>query len=252
MWRLLAQVVVGFVSGYLSGQLGIGGGIVTTPAIRVLLGYPATIAVGTPLAIIIPTSLVAMTQYARAGFVDRALAVRAGLAGSVGAVMGAYVTRLVPGGIILLLTSAVMIVVAVRFAARGSEYAGARVETRRGLIYGVGLAAGLFSGFLGLGGGTVLIPAFVVLLGRDTKTAFGTSLAVVCAMALPGAVVHWLLGHIDIRLAALMMAGVIPGAWAGAHVAIRAREATLRRAFAAFLVLAALVMGAGELVRVLR
>ena len=251
----LAAIVVGFASGYLSGQLGVGGGILTTPAIRLVLGYPAYIAVGTPLVVIIPTTIAAAAQYAREQLVDWRLAAQVAPVGLAGVLAGAYLTRFVSGDWILIATAAVMMVVAARMA-RGRS-AGSRNSStdprrdRQWLSCGVGLAAGFFSGFLGLGGGVILVPAFSVLFARGIKVALGTSLVTICAFAVPGAIVHWTLGHVDLRLAGLLILGVVPGARLGARVAIRAPEAVLRVAFALFLIVFAVIMGGSEIVRTL-
>lgn len=252
-WLAVETAAVGLLSGYASGQLGVGGGILATPAIRVLLGYPAMIAVGTPLLVIVPTVITSAVEYARADCVDWRLAGRAGATGVPGAIAGAYMTRFIPGGIILLATAVLMVVAAVGVA-RGRDVSESRHESRDGPVwpeYAAGLGAGLFSGFFGLGGGLVLVPAFAGPLGRGVKVAFGTSLVVICVLSLPGAVVHWLLGHVDLRLAALLVAGAIPGAWLGAHVATRMPERTLRLAFAVFVALFALVLGGSEIAGIL-
>ena len=80
---LAPATAIGFVAGYLSGQFGIGGGVITAPAIRMLLGGSALVSVGTPLPVIIPTSITGVIAYARRGLLD----VRAGLTiGAAGAV----------------------------------------------------------------------------------------------------------------------------------------------------------------------
>ncbi len=249
-WRSVEAVTVGLVSGYMSGQLGIGGSVIATPAIRVVLGYPAMIAVGTPLAAVIPAAVTSATRYARASLVDWSLAWRAGATGIAGAIGGAYATRFLSGSSVLLATSGLLLLTALGMArsSDGTKLA-PRLESEVGWVVPlIGLGAGFFSGFFGLGGGTVLVPAFVVL-GRDAKVAFGTSLVVVSALAIPGTIVHWLLGHIDVSLALLLTAGAIPGAWLGANVAIRLPDRVLRLLFAVFLAVLALVLAGTELAR---
>jgi uncharacterized membrane protein YfcA len=95
------------------------------------------------------------------------------------------------------------------------------------LILGIGLAAGIFSGLLGVGGGIVLIPFYIYLLRLPLKKAFGTSLAVITVIAIPGTIVHSLLHHINWTLALYLTVGSIPGAYLGARLSIRTGERVL-------------------------
>lgn len=255
LWFVVKTIVVGFFSGYLSGQLGVGGGALTTPAIRIFLLYPAAIAVGTPLAVIIPTAITGGVRYARSGLVDWQLARRVSTSGMVGVLSGAYATKFVSAHLIMIITAVVLLGLGVRMAVRGREERekGAVSGREIGTIgtYALGLLAGLFSGFLGLGGGVVMVPAFVGPLGRNIKCAFGTSLVVMSVFAIPGSIVHYSLGHVDVRLALLLIVGVIPGAWVGSRIAIRAPDVVLRLAFASFLAILAIALGAGEITRML-
>ena len=120
-----AQIAVGAVSGVLSGLFGIGGGIVTTPAIRLLLGFPALVAVGTPLLVILPTTLSGAWSYGRHGLVDLRSGIVTGLWGVPAAIVGAVATKYVGGTVVLLLTAALITWVAldmiVRAVRRGPD-----------------------------------------------------------------------------------------------------------------------------------
>src|SRR3990170_513698 len=104
----MIEILIGFLSGYFSGHFGLGGGLITTPAIRLWLGMPALIAVGTPLLVNIPTAAAGAYSYSRQGFVRRDLVPVLAISGMVGAVGGAAVTRFVSGHIILLITAVVI------------------------------------------------------------------------------------------------------------------------------------------------
>jgi len=99
---------VGFVAGLLSGLFGVGGGIVTTPAVNVLLGGTAIQAIATPLPVIFPTSLVGAYTYARAGEVSFRAARWAVGPGIVGAVAGAPLTERVNAHVLLLITAVII------------------------------------------------------------------------------------------------------------------------------------------------
>jgi len=257
--ELLPPVAVGFAAGYLSGQFGIGGGLVTTPAIRLLLGYPALIAVGTPLLVVLPTAVTGAVAYARRGLVDTRAGLVIGVAGAAASVAGAFATRLVGGATVLVVTAAVilwmaadMVLLALRDEPHGPEEApSARrhipARHRTAGLVALGVVTGLYSGFLGLGGGFVVVPSLVRWFGVDIKRAIGTSLVVVAVLAVPGSITHYALGNIDLRLAGLLALGVVPGALLGAKVAAHLQARTLKIAFAVLLVVVGLVLGATEL-----
>ena len=239
----MKQILIGFLAGYFSGHFGLGGGLITTPAIRLWLGEPALIAVGTPLLVNIPTAVAGAVSYARRGFLSRELVPTLAASGVTGAVFGAYTTRFVSGNLILLITAVVIFALSWRFII-GKEPAtrSAGVPQRSFLIFS-GLVIGFASGFLGLGGGFLLVPFLNLILGLDIKTTFGTSLAVVGAITVPGAVVHYLLGHVNLSLGALLVIGVVPGALVGSRVAMRLPNPWLRVAFGVLLSGLALYLG---------
>ena len=116
MPEFLATVAIGFASGVLSGMFGIGGGVITTPAIRLLLGAPALVAVGTPLVALIPSVVTGAISYARARVCDLRGGVTLGLAGALTAVVGAWLTRLVGGTFVLVATAVLILVMAADMA----------------------------------------------------------------------------------------------------------------------------------------
>ena len=245
-------ILVGFVAGVLSGLFGVGGGVVTTPAVNVLLGGTAIQAVATPLPVILPTSLVGAYTYARAGEVSfRAArwAIPPGIAGAVG---GAFLTDLVNAHLLLVITAVLMAWTGVEVM-RGREPATAWTKgATPGWKYSaIGAVAGFVSGLLGVGGGIVMVPLLTLVIGMPLKRALGTSLAVIAALVVPGTIVHWALGHIDWAIFGVLTLGVVPGARLGAHLAIGARERTLRRAVGAFLLAVAVLYGVDELVSLL-
>ncbi|MHB8895418.1 MAG: sulfite exporter TauE/SafE family protein, partial [Candidatus Geothermincolia bacterium] len=99
----------------------------------------------------------------------------------------------------------------------------------------IGLAAGLMSGLLGVGGGVLLIPGFLYLLRMPIRRAFATSLAVITVIAIPGTIVHSLLHHISWSLVLYLVIGSIPGAYLGARLNLRTTERLLYLMFGALL-----------------
>lgn len=251
---LLVAVAIGFAAGYLSGQFGVGGGIITTPAIRLLLDRPELVAVGTPLPVIIPTAVAGAIAYTRRGLADVRLGLTIGVVGGGFSVLGAWLSDLVGGQLVLLATAALicwmavdMILLALRPARPEGERADSAVPPARWKIGALGTITGLFSGFLGLGGGFVVVPALVRYFGFTAKSAIGTSLVAVALLAVPGSIAHYALGHVDVELALALTIGVVPGALLGARVTARARERSVRIEFAALLLIVAGLLAAFEL-----
>lgn len=241
----MSAVLLGLIAGFLSGHFGLGGGLITTPGIR-LIGYGAYIAIGTPLVANIPTALSGAWTYGRHGHVDWPLAMRLGIPGGLGAIVGSLFTKVISPHVILMTTAVVIGSLSLKF------FPAVRPRQRLTFLASipeplVGLAIGIASGLLGLGGGFLLIPYLSLTLGKDMKTVFGTSLAAILVITLPGALVHSLLGHVDLSLAVAIIAGVVPGAIAGARVAIAMPETLLRIGFALLLLILALYLGYSEL-----
>ena len=110
----------------------------------------------------------------------------------------------------------------------------------------IGVIAGFMSGYVGVGGGFIMVPLFVSMLGIPMRLASGTSLTAVCILAIPGVIEQAVLGNIDYMVGIAMMAGSIPGAVVGANLVKRVPERALRFIFAAFLLLMAVLLIVNE------
>ena len=110
----------------------------------------------------------------------------------------------------------------------------------------IGVVAGFMSGYVGVGGGFIMVPLFVSMLGIPMRLASGTSLTAVCILAIPGVIEQAVLGNIDYMVGVAMMVGSIPGAIVGANLVKRVPERALRFAFALFLLLMAVLLVANE------
>lgn len=101
----------------------------------------------------------------------------------------------------------------------------------------IGLVAGVLSGTFGIGGGVVVVPALVVLLGYGQKTATGTSLlALLLPVGALAVAAYARAGHVNVRAGLLVSAGIFAGALLGARMALGSSETLLRRLFAVVLV----------------
>ncbi len=101
----------------------------------------------------------------------------------------------------------------------------------------VGLAAGLLSGLFGVGGGTVIVPMLVLLLGFDQKLASGTSLAAIVPTATVGVITYAVHGSVDVVVALILAAGSVVGAQIGSWLLARLSQNAIRWGFVAFLLI---------------
>jgi hypothetical protein len=100
-----------------------------------------------------------------------------------------------------------------------------------------GLIVGLMTGFFGVGGGFLIVPALVLILRLPMRMAVGTSLIIIAINSTAGIVAHFESGGIDIKLAALFVAGGFAGTMVGSRVADRVDDAKLSRGFATLIAL---------------
>jgi uncharacterized membrane protein YfcA len=248
--EFVLTLVVGVVTGMLSAMFGLGGAVISTPAVR-LLGASAIQAVGSTLPSILPSSITGSIRYRREHLIRGRIVLWTCVFGVPASIGGSRLSEAVPGDghLLMLLTAALVGYTAYRTAFPGErERTAGRLREDLWRLAVIGAAAGLLSGLLGIGGGILMVPAFSVWVGLPLKDTIATSLACVGILAVPGTLTHWALGHIDWTLAAALAIGVIPGAWIGAHFTMAATDRALRNRVGAVLGLIAVVYAAGELI----
>jgi len=231
-------LVAGLLAGTVFGLFGAGGSAFATPMLA-LIGLPGVMAVATPLPAMLPASVAGATRYLRSGNLDRRIATLAVLGGLPGTLVGALASAVIDGGWLVVLSGALLAVVGVRVLLPDADGHVDRCERRRsrsGLVVAIAFGVGILTGLLANGGGFLLVPAFVVVLGLSTGMASGTSMVAVGALAVPTLLVHWQLGHIDWPVALVFGLGVLPGSVAGAQVAQHVPADGARRVFGVLLV----------------
>ena len=235
-------------------MFGIGGAVVTTPAIRAL-GATAYEAIGSTLPSILPSSISGSLRYNREQYIRHRIALITSAFGVPASVIGSRLSRAVPGnGHVLMIATAVLVGYTAYRTAFPSAAAGkvdpSAPETLHEswwLLGLIGVAAGALSGLLGIGGGILMVPAFVTLVGLPLKDTIATSLACVGVFAIPGTITHAIQGDINWTFALALAAGVIPGARIGAHFTIATNDRTLRYTVGSALGAIAVIYGIGEL-----
>ena len=233
------------VVGLSLGVLGSGGSILTVPLLHLLVGLRTPVAVATSLPIVGIVALVGMAGYARAGDV-RWRAVGPFVLTSVPTAFAAHALLFpeIPVVVQTFSFAALMLVVAFRMAVTGETPAAGRHPA---LVLLAAVVVGVLNGCLGVGGGFVIVPALVLMLGFEPKAAVATSLLVIamnCGASLladqvgKGATVRW-------DLAAVFGAVGAAGALLGGRIARGLPPVVIRRTFAAVVVVLAVAMIVG-------
>lgn len=320
----IVSVIVGAAIGVLSGMLGIGGGTIIVPVLK--LGYllPPIVCTATSLLVVILTAVSGAVTHIRRKTCLLKLGVVAGIGGACMSPVGVRLASLSPDWAIMAAAAAVIVYSAVTMfrkalkapkerpskgaAAKGSQdaslgdgsgvgheaasptaigksgaprpdggssaagqgaspaaaaaavtstapaavdaaSAGLPTVTARQLALGfvIGLVAGLMGGYVGVGGGFIMVPLFMQMLKTPMKLTSGTSLIAVLILAIPGVVTQALMGNIAWVAGIALAIGAIPGAVVGSHLVDRIPERTLRFLFSALLCVAAILLVVDQL-----
>ena len=267
----IALVLAGVGIGVLSGMLGIGGGTIMIPVLRLGYGLDAFMATATSLFAIIPISLAGAVTHIRARSCLPKLGILLGVAGAVTSSAGVYLGSVSPAWLIMVVAAVIiiysaftMLSKAVRMGKKSSSKSGSarasasgtpsNIEpctfgfTRKNVALAViiGLIAGFASVYVGVGGGFIMVPLMTAWLGIPMKRTSGTSLIAIIILAIPGVIQQAFLGHIDYLAGIMLCVGAIPGAVLGARLVSRVPERTLRFIFSGLLAVAAVVLVVNE------
>ncbi len=275
----LVIIVLGFLVGVLSGMFGVGGGFLTTPLL-IFYGIPPTVAVASAATQITGASVSGVMVHMRRGGVDLKMGGVMIVGGLLGSFVGAALFRLLQSSgqidvvigllYVLILTSIGVLMLKDSLKALGYLPTPAPDQPRRrhnrwvaslplrwrfhgsGLYlspvapFALGFLAGTLTVFLGIGGGFILVPAMIYLLGMPARIVIGTSLFMVLAVSAGTTMVHALTTRaVDVVLAGLLLVGGVIGAQYGAILALRVKPDMLRFALAVIILLVALRMFLG-------
>lgn len=253
----LAMVLTGLVAGVLAGLLGVGGGIVIVPVLDAVLGSlgvdPAVrlhVAVATSLATIIPTSLASSRAHYRRGAVDLDVTRFWAPFVLLGSVAGTVLATRLSGATLALIFAGLALLVAIKLLLplEGVQLSKSVPRTVFGALPPAGI--GLLSSMLGIGGGTLSVPA-LTLMGESMHRAVGTAALFGLLISLPGTLAYIVVGWGDPRLPTgsigyvnlpgllLISPATVLAAPLGARLAHRLSAGHLRLAFGLFLLVVA-------------
>lgn len=261
---LAMAIPIGLLIGLSMGALGGGGSILTVPALVYLLGQGTQAATSGSLLIVGVTALSGMAAHHREGRVRVAAGLVFGVLGTAGSYVGSRLSAQVAPDVLLAAFSMLMIVVASFMFARSrrrdavTHLAGMLEEPilrlrptfscacpRAAKVLATASAVGLMTGFFGVGGGFVVVPALVLVLGFSMPVAVGTSLLVISINSASALVAR--LGHglvLDWAVIGTFTAAAIIGSLLGGQVTTRVNPRKLAQAFAVLLIVIALYTAA--------
>jgi uncharacterized membrane protein YfcA len=240
----IVGILLAALMGISLGLLGGGGSILAVPILTYGVGFGAKEAIASSLAVVGLTSLFAAVGHWRSGHVNLRVALTFGTVAMAGTYLGARLAVFFSGAAQLALFAAVMIVAAYfMFRENGSnptedgsdsDFSGKRMSY--GLIVVEGLAVGVLTGLVGVGGGFLIVPALVVLGKVPMKEAVGTSLVVIAMKSAAGFAGYF--GQVEIRWSYLAMftAVAIAGSLGGTYLVRYVPQGVLKKAFAVFLI----------------
>lgn len=271
--HFVVPALVGVLIGIASGLLGIGGGTVMVPIFRLAFGMSATMSTATSLFAIIPTSISGAISHVKGKTCIPALGIAAGLGGACLSPVGVWLAQLSPDWLVMLAAALIIGYSAIKMfrkafklrpagqpaagvdaaaASSGEPAASAPSDvvslSRKQLLQGaaIGLVAGLASGYVGVGGGFIMVPLMLSIIGIPMRKASGTSLIAVMILAIPGVIEQAIIGNINYLAGIAVVVGSIPGAVLGARLVTKVPERALRILFGCFLIVAAVMLALNE------
>jgi uncharacterized protein len=246
--QMVLAVLSGTVVGFSLGLVGGGGSVMAVPLLVYVVGVANPhIAIGTSAVAVAINAGLNLIPHARAGNVKWHCALVFAAVGVVGALAGSVLGKAMDGQRLLALFAVIMLVIS-GLMLRGSRSEGdasvtlSRENLPRLIFFGLG--TGLLSGFFGIGGGFLIVPALIAATGMPMLNAIGSSLVSVTSFGLATAGSYAWSGLVDILLVVLFVAGGVVGGVFGVKggIMLSSRKGALTKVFAAVLIAVAIYM----------
>jgi uncharacterized membrane protein YfcA len=258
--RELLASPLGFLIGISLGAFGGGGSILAVPALVYAAGQSATSATSTSLVVVALTALVGVVPHWRAGRVRFGAGSLFGLAGVGGSLVGTHLNASADPDALLVAFSVLMLVAAAAMWRRNAgtvvmaadrHAVGAASLIRDApvspavvvKVIAAGSVVGLLTGFFGVGGGFVVVPALVLALRFDMPDAVGTSLLVIAINSVVALASRWQGGSIEWGTAVPFAVAGVAGVAVGVRLASTRDSSSLQKGFIALLVVVAVYTG---------
>ncbi|MEV7128132.1 sulfite exporter TauE/SafE family protein [Streptomyces sp. NPDC093260] len=241
MTALIPALLAGAVVGLALGGLGGGGSVLAVPALIYLLGFTPAAAATASLIIVTLTSVTALVRHARDGQVAWRTGLLFAAAGLVPALLAGAAAGHLPQTVLTVAFAVVAAVAALRMLRPARTEASGAVRPGKAGAAGAGLGA--VTGFLGVGGGFLAVPALVGVLNLPMRRAVGTSLLVITVNSLAALGARAGAGTpLDWAVVAPFTAAAILGAWDGKRLSAKLKGTALQRLFACVLLAVAALM----------
>ncbi len=236
MPTLLVSLVLGFVIGGSLGLLGGGGSILTVPALVYLVGQTPQVAVTTSLAIVGANSAIGAFFHRSQGTLNWRVALIFGGTGMVTSYFAAGFSKQFSPSVLMVAFAALMLIVGGILVRQKPALLNVQHtdDLKLWKVFVGGAIVGLLTGILGVGGGFLIVPALVMLVGMPMHQAVGTSLVVIAMNSLAGFLGHLSGMTIDLPLVAIFITTGMLGTFAGSRLGKRLDATLLRKAFALF------------------
>jgi uncharacterized membrane protein YfcA len=247
MQELLA-LVSGVLVGFSLGLVGGGGSILAVPLMVYVVGVPNPhVAIGTSAVAVAVNAAVNLSGHARRGNVLWSCALPFAAAGVAGAFLGSVLGKMLDGHKLLALFALLMLVIAGLMLRSRAHVGDGDVRLNRAnlpALLGLGIGAGTLSGFFGIGGGFLIVPALMLATGMPILSAVGSSLVAVTTFGATTAASYAWSGLIVWKLALLFVVGGIGGGILGGRLAgaLAVRRGALNATFAAVIIAVAVYM----------
>ena len=247
--------LAGILIGTYGSMIGAGGGLIAVPLLILVLGFESDIAVGTSLFMTLFVAISASIVFLRQGRADKRLAIRFAIFTIPGAIAGAFIVDNVElslfrtlFGMLMIASSIYLLMARAEKSTEISKKGLLRVVTdsngevfefkvRMVTGYLVSLLVGFASSFFGIGGGIIMVPLMIGILGIPAQVAIATSQLIIVITASGGTLTHSQLGNIALETAIPLTIGGMVGAQIGARAIKRAKGRSIRRLLAAGLAL---------------
>lgn len=233
--------LIGLFAGSFGGLVGLGGGVIMVPLMAGILKLPQLKAHGTSLVALVFTGISGAVIYALKGNVDIIASLLLASTAIFTARAGARYANALPEwklkkyfGIFMILITILLLLKPYLLSNAGPD--AVQLWVRVIVLMLTGIVTGFLSGMMGVGGGTIMVPAMVLLAGFTQHTAQGSSLLAMVPAGGVGAYTHWRLGNVNTKILAGLIPGILIGTFLGGSLAHIISEDALRLIFAAVLV----------------
>lgn len=239
---VIISLVLAVLIGLTLGVLGGGGSILTLPIFVFVAGISAQQAVAMSMVVVGGASLLGAFLHWRQGHFHTKATLLFAATGVAGAYAGSFLTDLVSQRVLLGIFAALMLVTGVAMVRKGAEKKG-NSQCRFWPCLLTGAAVGVLTGFLGVGGGFLIVPALVLFAGVEAKAAVGSSLAIISLNSIGGLVGQLQRVSLDWGYTAGFLGLTLVGMFAGLYVAEKVPGKSLSKIFGWFVIVLSLVVG---------